>query len=115
MISGFCCVSSQGENVEPTADWFTEEPTHPAETSSKTPGSVQEEVEEVEEDNSLDEGAAAPTPGAEDALPTGDMENEIVAVDGRGRRYNAGRAVGEEVTSENMWERQEVLAGEDDL
>lgn len=73
------------------------------------------EVEEVEENNSLDEGAAVLTTKIEDALPTGDLENEIVAVGDRGRLNNAGRAIGEEVTSENMWERQEVLAGEDDL
>lgn len=90
---------------------FTEEPTHPTQTSSKPPGNV----EEVEEDNSLDEGAAAPTTKAMDVLPTGDLENEIVAMDGRGRMHSSGRAIGEEVTSENMWERQEVLAGEDDL
>lgn len=103
------CVFFQGENVEPPADWFTEEPTQPTETSRTTPGTV----EEVDENNSLDEGAA-PTAGAEDVLPTGDLENEIVAVGGRGR-MNLGRAIGDEVTSENMWERQEVLAGEDDL
>lgn len=74
-------------------------------------------MKEVEENNSLDEGAAAPAPTTEakNVLPTGDLENEIVAVGGHGRMHNAGRAIGEEVTSENMWERQEVLAGEDDL
>lgn len=107
------CVFFQSENVEPTADWFTEEPTQPTQTSRTTPGTV----EEVDENNSLDEGVAAPTVEAEDVLPTGDLENEIVAVGGRGRGWihTLGRAIGDEVTSENMWERQEVLAGEDDL
>lgn len=104
------CVFLQGANVEPTADWFTQEPTRPSQTSSTAP----RKVDEVE-NNSLDEGTVAPTMEAEDVLPTGELENEIVASDGRGRMHGAGRATGEDVTSENMWERKEVLAGEDDL
>lgn len=74
---------------------------------------MEEEVEEEEEDNSLDEGPVAPT--TKDVLHSGHLDNEIVAVDRHGRMHSSGRAIGEQVTSENMWERQEVLAGEDDL
>ncbi|XP_075897216.1 uncharacterized protein LOC142898253 [Nelusetta ayraudi] len=103
--------AEEGANVEPTADWFTQEPTRPSQTSSTAPRNVDEvdEVDEVE-NNSLDMGTVAPTMEAEDVLPTGELENEIVASDGRGRMYGAGRATGEDVTSENMWERKEVLA-----
>lgn len=104
------CVFLQGTNVEPTADWFTQEPTRPSQTSS----TAARKVDEVE-NNSLDEGTVAPTTEAEDVLPTGELENEIVASDGRGRMHGTGRATGKDVTSENMWERKEVLAGEDDL
>lgn len=112
------CVFLQGTNAEPTADWFPQEPTSPAEASSAAPrgvDKVDEEDEGVVENNSLDEGTAAPTGEAEETLPTGDLENEIVPRDGRGWIHNTGRATGEEVTSENMWERKEVLAGEHDL
>lgn len=104
------CVFLQGANVEPTADWFTQEPTRPSQTSS----TAAREVDEVE-NNSLDEGTVALTMEAEDVLPTGELENEIVGIDGRSRMHGAGRATGKDVTSENMWERKEVLAGEDDL
>lgn len=107
------CVFLQGANVEPTADWFTQEPTRPSQTSSAAPRRA-DEVDEVE-NNSLDEGTVAPTTEAEEVLPTGVLENEIVPRDGRGWIHDADRATGEEVTSENMWERKEVLAGEDDL
>lgn len=109
------CVVLQGTNAEPTADWFPQEPTRPAETSSTAPRGVDEADEEVVENNSLDEGRAAPTTEAREVLPTGDLENAIVPRDGRGWIHNTGRATGEEVTSENMWERKEVLAGEHDL
>lgn len=100
-------VSFQDENFGWIADWFTEEPTSPAQTSRTTPGIV----DEVEENNSLDEGPAVPTTKPEDVLPTGEMENEIVPFV-RGKMH---KAIGDEVTSENMWERQEVLAGENNI
>lgn len=100
--------AEEGANVEPTADWFTQEPTRPSQTSSAAPRRA-DEVDEVE-NNSLDEGTVAPTTEAEEVLPTGVLENEIVPRDGRGWIHDADRATGKEVTSENMWERKEVLA-----
>ncbi|CAJ1062081.1 syndecan-2-like [Xyrichtys novacula] len=58
------------------------------------------------EDNSVD--VSAPK-GSEDEVQTTEGDNEIVAKDGKGSRiYEMDTP--EEVTSENLWERTEVLA-----
>lgn len=62
------------------------------------------------EDNSLDDLDVSTTKGSEDEVLIEKEDNEIVVKDGRGsRRYDMDTA--EEVTSENMWERTDVLAG----
>lgn len=87
----------QDANIGPTADWFTHRTTM---------------AKDREEDNSLDEKDVPTSTTIEPVDPTNENNNEIVPVDGRGSRfYNMGKP--EEVTSENLWERTEVLAGKE--
>lgn len=104
----------QDANIGPTADWFT----HRTTTTRSTPPSETTRVsvvdKEREEDNSLDEKDVPTSTTNEDVDLIDKNDNEIVPVDGRGSRiYNMGQP--EEVTSENLWERTEVLAGKDEF
>ncbi|XP_077383583.1 uncharacterized protein LOC144022556 [Festucalex cinctus] len=84
---------------EPTADWFTHAPT-PSSTS------VTKDMKESDEDNSLDrwdDSSITKHGGDEDT--SGVLTNEIVV--GRGSRLSDSP---DDVTSESMWERTEVLA-----
>lgn len=107
----------QDANIGPTADWFTHRTTMTRSTppSETTRVSVDGNVDkDREEDNSLDEKDVPTSTTIEDVDPTNENNNEIVPIDGRGSRfYNMGKP--EEVTSENLWERTEVLAGKDEF
>lgn len=96
----------QVATVGPTSDWFTQR----ASPSSVPPfksTSFSTDIKETDEDNSLDRGERPTSKDVEDQYDI--IENEIVQTSGRGRIYGKGRP--EEVTSENLWERTEVLAG----
>lgn len=104
----------QVAGIGPTADWFTHRtslsPTSmpPSET---TKFSIDISVaKDTDEDNSLDE-KDVPTPkNSGDEVQIKEVENEILAEDGRGSRmYEMDPP--DKVTSENLWERTEVLAG----
>lgn len=90
------------DGVDPTADWFTS--TLPSETTKF--GS-----EDSEEYNSLDERdfTTAKT-NQEDFMKEKDFSNEILNEYGRGSRM-INTESSTDVTSENLWERTEVLAG----
>ncbi|KAG8010204.1 Magnesium transporter MRS2-like protein [Nibea albiflora] len=89
-------------DIGPTADFFTESTTStsmpPSETASKV--SV---TKDTEEDNSLDRWDVSTPRNTEDVQI---VDNEIMAENGR--IYHADSP--KEVTSENLWERTEVLA-----
>ncbi|XP_068426804.1 syndecan-2-B-like [Clinocottus analis] len=96
------------EVAAPTADWFTQSPssTPPSETTATTFGTDVTVSDHTDEDNSLHRWDVATTQnnGADVHF-----ENEILPKNGRGSRiYEIDSP--EEVTSENMWERTEVLA-----
>lgn len=69
---------------------------------------------ETDEDNSLDRWDNPTPKNSEEDVQLTDVENEIVALDGRGSRIYELGSPGE-VTSENVWERTEVLAGKKPL
>lgn len=71
-------------------------------------------IKDISEDNSLDSLDDSATKNREDEVLIVQDENEIVPNNGRGSRMYDMEAP-EEVTSENMWERTEVLAGKDRL
>lgn len=96
--------------VDPTTDWFSQR------TSPSSPPPVDTTrfsrdvivTKDTDGDNSLDRWDR-PTPKYnEDQYDI--IENEIVPSNGRGSRIYDKRP--EEVISENLWERTEVLAGE---
>lgn len=100
----------QVATVGPTSDWVTQgtSPSSmpPFETTTVSTDFTLPTV--TSEDNSLDrwERPASKDKGDQHEI----IENEIVPNVGRGSRiYDMERP--EEVTSENMWERTEVLAG----
>ncbi|XP_074538651.1 uncharacterized protein LOC141800148 [Halichoeres trimaculatus] len=100
--------------VDPTADLSTQN-TSPSstttlirDTTSTTLG-IEISVSTSTEDNSLDDFDVSTTKGSGGEVLIEKEDNEIVVKDGRGsRRYNMDSA--EEVTSENLWERTDVLA-----
>ncbi|KAM6995345.1 uncharacterized protein LKV04_007574 [Tautogolabrus adspersus] len=101
--------------VGPTADWFTQD-TSPSSTSrppsdtTSTKFSIDISVSNgTPEDNSLDSLDVSTTKGSKDEVRLRENDNEIVAEDGRGSRIYEMDSP-EEVTSENLWERTEVLA-----
>lgn len=104
----------QVADIGPTADWFTDRtslsPTSmpPSETTKfSTDISV---AKDTDEDNIVDK-KDLPTPkNSGDEVQIKEVENEILAEDGRGSRMYEMDSP-DEVTSENLWERTEVLAG----
>nr|XP_020464142.1 syndecan-2-like isoform X2 [Monopterus albus] len=89
-------------DIGPTADLFTESTT----LSSTSATSV---TKESDEDNSLERWNVSTPKDSGDESLTKEPDNEIVLKDDRGGRlYNMDSP--EEVTSENIWERTEVLA-----
>lgn len=101
----------QVATVSPTFDWFTQRTSPssmaPFETTTfRTDSTV---PEETDEDNSLDrwERPTSKDNGDQYEIIT---ENEIVPNNGRGSRIYDKKHP-EEVTSESVWERTEVLAG----
>ncbi|XP_008289966.1 syndecan-4-like [Stegastes partitus] len=96
--------------IAPTADGFTQgtgpTATPPSETTAAEFSTDMTTTEDAEEDNSLDrwEVSTIEYESVDRAI-----ENDIYAVGGRGSRRN-GVGSPEEVTSENLWERTEVLA-----
>lgn len=102
----------------PTADWFPQS-TILSSTNmppSGTPETIFDKdistTEGTEEDNSLDLWDITTPKVTLDKINTKGVENEIVAVDGRDSRFYEAEAP-KEVTSENLFERTEVLAGKD--
>ncbi|XP_034553017.1 syndecan-2-like [Notolabrus celidotus] len=100
--------------ISPTADFSTLN-TSPSPTSTplrdttSTKLGIEISVSTDAGDNSLDNLDVSSPKGSEDVDKTKEEDNEIVAKDGRGSRmYDMDAA--EEVSSENMWERTEVLA-----
>ncbi|XP_069549354.1 syndecan-2-like [Brachyistius frenatus] len=98
--------------IDPTVDWFTQS-TSPSSTNMPPNGTTAGEfsmditvTEYTDEDNSVDRWNVAPT--KEDVLIKR-VENEILAKGGRGSRLHELHSP-EEWTSENLWERTEVLA-----
>ncbi|XP_077431792.1 uncharacterized protein LOC144057773 [Vanacampus margaritifer] len=85
---------------DPTADWFTHAPT-PSSTSEG------KDINEADEDNSLDrwDDSSVTKHGGEEEDTSGVLTNEILL--GRGSRLSDSP---DDVTSESMWERTEVLA-----
>ncbi|XP_068179433.1 syndecan-2-like [Antennarius striatus] len=99
-------------SVDPTADWLTQSTsriTIPPSESTITKSTVDISVNKDTDENSLDRWNVAPPKNTGDEVPKNLDDNEIVAVDGRGSRiYELDSP--KDVTSENLWERTEVLA-----
>lgn len=100
----------QVATVGPTSDWFTQRASPssmpPSETTSFSTDIIV--PKETDEDNSLDRWERPTSKDNGDKHEI--IENEVVPNNGRGsRRYDMERP--EEVTSENLWEKTEVLAG----
>lgn len=92
-------------------DWFTES-TSPSSDNmppSETTGS-EDITKESDEVNRLKENISTPNQKEDGVLIA---DNEIVPKDGRGSRMYVEVDAPKEVTSENMWERTDVLAGQD--
>ncbi|XP_073342176.1 uncharacterized protein [Pagrus major] len=96
--------------VDPTADWFTQSTTlMPPSETTQTKFSIDiSTTKETDEDNSLDMWDVSTTKNIGDEDSKVD-KNENVGKDGRGSRIYEIEPP-EEVTSENLWERTEVLA-----
>lgn len=101
----------------PTADWFTHS-TSPSSTSMPPSESTATEfsidvsvTKDADEDNSLDRWDDSTAKDIKDEVLIKNDVNDELAMDGGGRIYELDDP--EEVTSENMWERTEVLAGKD--
>lgn len=88
--------------IGPTADRFPQSTSLPPIETTAT-------FSVTEEDNSLDGWGILKANEGEDKELIEENGNEIVAVDGRGSRMYDFESP-EEVTSENMWERTDVLA-----
>lgn len=92
--------------VGPAADRFTPSTMSPFETTRFSTDIIA--PKETDGDNSLDRWERTTSKANDNRYEI--IENEIVYRDGRGSRmYDKGHA--DEVTSENLWERTEVLAG----
>lgn len=117
-ISFFLCLF-QIPGLSPTADWFTSSASPDSATlpPSKTPtikSSTDVGLNKDTMDNSLpednSEGRIVKNSG--DELLTEGVQDNKIAKDGQGSRlYEMDDP--EQVTSENLWERTEVLAGKD--
>ncbi|XP_068615450.1 syndecan-1-like [Brachionichthys hirsutus] len=100
-------------SVDPTTDWFTHATSHvtvPPSESTTTESTVDNGVNhDTDEDNSLYGWNEAAPENAGDMVPEEEIDNEIVAIDGKGSRIFEMESPND-VTSENLWERREVLA-----
>ncbi|XP_070692062.1 syndecan-2-like [Pempheris klunzingeri] len=94
--------------IGPTADWFTQS-TSPSETTATEFGIDISATKDADEDNSLDWWDVSTPKDSGVNIQIQEIDNEIVAEDGRGSRIYEMDSP-EEVTSENLWERTEVLA-----
>lgn len=105
--------SLQVVDPDPVFDLFPQSTTASAPPSETTSGDVSPTKDEDEdmEDNSVEQWDAT-TPGyIEEDILIAQSDNEILHSAGKGsRRLEVGSPKG--VTSENLWERTEVLAGE---
>lgn len=105
----------QARSIEPTADnWITHKTSLSSTTSHPTEITTLNRVvsvtKETNEDNSLDRwDVPTPKTSGDEVVISEIDDNEILAKDGRGSRLH--ELSPEEVTSENLWERTEVLAG----
>ncbi|KAM3614720.1 uncharacterized protein V6R79_018473 [Siganus canaliculatus] len=103
------------ETVGPTADWFSQSTvvdTTVEPPSETTPSKFSPDTsisKDDDEDNSLEKWSISTTTEDEVEVEVTEVENEIVARDGR-RNSQLDVSSPEEVTSENLWERTEVLA-----
>ncbi|XP_034729330.1 syndecan-2-like isoform X1 [Etheostoma cragini] len=93
-----------------TADWFSQSSTSrpTSETIATKFGIEITVINDPVEDNSLDRWDVSTPNNREDNVLIAEVENEIKATNGRSRIYEMDSPA--EVTSENMWERTEVLA-----
>lgn len=101
LIYIYIYIFPQAEGVEPTADWFTS--MLPSETTKFG-------TEDSEEDNSLDERDLTTATANRDEFLQKEINNEILNEYGRGSRM-IDTEPSTDVSSENVWERMEVLAG----
>ncbi|XP_068591402.1 syndecan-2-like [Cebidichthys violaceus] len=81
---------------------------HPSETTATKSGTDITVINHTDKDNSLDRWDVSTPKNRGDEVLIKQVENEILPENGRGRKYEM--AAPEEVTSENIWERTEVLA-----
>lgn len=96
--------------VGPTSDWFSQRTSRSSLTPFKTTSFSTDVTvpKETDEDNSLDRWERPTSKDSGDQSEI--IENEIMHNNGQGSRlYDRERP--EKVTSENLWERTEVLAG----
>ncbi|TDH12064.1 hypothetical protein EPR50_G00067040 [Perca flavescens] len=106
----FILTNGDSSDEEVTADWFTESSTSkpPSETTATKFGIDITVINDIVEDNSQDRWNVSTPKNHEDEVLIADRENDLKATNGKGRIYEMDSPA--EVTSENMWERTEVLA-----
>ncbi|XP_035862179.1 syndecan-2-like isoform X1 [Sander lucioperca] len=102
--------SSDEEVAGTTADWFAQSSTSkpPRETTATKFGIDIAVINDTVEDNSLDRWDVSTPKNREDKVRIAVAENDLKATNDQGRIYEMDSPA--EVTSENMWERTEVLA-----
>ncbi|XP_071325452.1 syndecan-2-A-like isoform X2 [Trachinotus anak] len=109
-------ISPDGDNGDkvPTADWFMKSTSTsstnmpPRETTAAESSTEKSVTKDTDEDNSLDTwGVPTSNDSEEKVLIQEELDNDIMA-NGRERIFEIDSP--EEVTSENLWERTEVLA-----
>ncbi|XP_044063876.1 syndecan-2-like isoform X2 [Siniperca chuatsi] len=99
----------------PTADWFTQSTSlrstskPPSETTATTFGKDISVTKDTDKDKSLDRWDVPTPKDSGDEVPIKKGENDVLAKDGRGSRIYEMDST-KEMTSENLWERTEVLA-----
>lgn len=84
----------------------------PSETTATKFGIDISVTQDADEDNSLDKWDVSTPKDSGDEVLIKDIDNEVLGTDGRGSRMYEMDSP-KEVTSENLWERTEVLAGKD--
>lgn len=101
----------QVARIGPTADWFTQSTSVSSTSMPPTETTTDISVtKDTDKDNNLDRWDVSTPKDIDNKVQTEEAENEILAKDGRGSRIYEMDSP-KEVTSENMWERTEVLAG----
>lgn len=109
IIPGGDSVDEEVPNIGPTADWFTH---HTSLSSTSMPPSETTTTKfniDISVTKNTNQDHVSTPKNAGDTIQKKEIENEIVAKDGRGSRMYEINSP-EEVTSENLWERTEVLA-----